>query len=305
MKKLTTLFFFAICTLAFAQETNNEEIFDEIVYQKQVDSINDSFEYQHGKIDISDGLATLNIGENYKFLDAEQSKRLLSDIWGNPPSDDTLGLILPKSNDAIGVNMIYAVEITYSDEGHIKDGDAEDIDYDELLEGMQKDANDVNPERVKLGYPELHLVGWAATPFYDQENKKLHWAKELQFGDNEINTLNYNIRVLGREGYLNLNVIADIDALPIVKKDVNQIIESVSFNKGNTYADFDESFDKVAAYGIGGLIAGKVLAKVGAFALILKFWKFIALGAVALFSAFKNKIFGRKEENDVAEQDEE
>ncbi len=57
----------------------------------------------------------------------------------------------------------------------------------------------------------------------------------------------------------------------------------MSFTKGEQYADFNPSLDQVAAYGIGGLIAGKVLAKVGLFAVILKFWK---LGLLALSGAW-------------------
>lgn len=292
--KLTTLLFLFIIGFAFAQ--NEEDAFDEVAYQKYADSINKTFTYEYGKIDISNGLATFNVPENYKFLNAEQSKVVLSDLWGNPPTDDTLGMIFPKDAHPAGDSMVYAVEITYSDEGHIKDDDANDIDYDELLEGMQDDADEINPERIKQGYEPIELIGWASTPFYDEANKKLHWAKELKFGDYEVNTLNYNIRVLGREGYLNLNVIGDMDALSIVKDDVGQILDSVEFNEGNRYEDFDESNDRIAAYGIGGLIAGKVLAKAGAFALIVKFWKIIAVGAVALFTAFKKKIFRRREE---------
>ncbi|MDH5598799.1 MAG: DUF2167 domain-containing protein, partial [Cyclobacteriaceae bacterium] len=128
-----------------------------------------------------------------------------------------------------------------------------------------------------------------------KENKKLHWAKEIRFGENEINTLNYNIRVLGRKGYLNMNAIGDIDVLPVFNEDIDQILGSVEFNEGSRYEEFDPELDKVAAYGIGGLIAGKVLAKAGFFALLLKFWKVIALGAVGIVGVLRKKIFGAKE----------
>ena len=52
------------------------------------------------------------------------------------------------------------------------------------------------------------------------------------------------------------------------------------FTTGNRYEDFKPGVDKVAAYGIGGLIAGDVLAKTGMLAVALlalkKFW-FLAL----------------------------
>ena len=42
-----------------------------------------------------------------------------------------------------------------------------------------------------------------------------------------------------------------------------------AFNEGHRYLDFNPSLDKVATYGIGALIAGKVAAKVGLFKVII------------------------------------
>lgn len=282
--------------LTFCQE--NDELTTEQLeaYQKSLDSINNSFIYEYGKISLQNGIAEIDVPKGYKFLDAKQSKYVLSDLWGNPPSE-VLGMLFPEHISPVSDNFTYAVEITYSNDGYINDDDAKDLNYDDLLEEMQDDTNEVNPERKKLGYPEIQLVGWAAKPFYDATNKKLHWAKELSFEGEEINTLNYNIRVLGRKGYLNLNAIGTIDILPEFNKDVDEILNSVHFTSGNKYSDFNPDIDEVAAYGIGGLIAGKLLAKAGFFALLLKFWKFIAIGAVGLFSVFKKRIFGSKEDN--------
>lgn len=293
MKKILVVLLL-VSAFSFAQDSENQEISIE-EYTRKIDSINNSFTYQEGVVSLQNGIAEITVPEGYKLLDAKQSAYVLTDLWGNPPAD-VLGLLFPKDTDPISENFTYAVEITYSDDGYINDEDAKDIDYTELLEEMQSDADATNDERKKQGYPTMDIVGWASKPFYDEANKKLHWAKELKFEGEEINTLNYNIRVLGREGFLNLNAIGTIDVLPLFNKDVNQILNSVSFTEGNTYADFNPDYDKVAAYGIGGLIAGKLLAKAGFFVVILKFWKFIAIGAVGLFSAFKNKIFGRKEE---------
>ncbi|WP_075343314.1 DUF2167 domain-containing protein [Tenacibaculum agarivorans] len=294
MKKLLlSVVFIHLSFLCFSQEEIVETPNNE--FQKKIDSINSSFSYKTGKVVLDNGLAEINVPTGYKFLDAEQSSMVLTDLWGNPPSE-VLGMLFPENVGPISDNFTYAVEITYSDDGYINDEDAKDIDYNDLLSEMQNDTDASNEQREKLGYPSIHLVGWASEPFYDENTKKLHWAKELKFGTDSINTLNYNIRVLGRSGYLNLNAIGTMDVLPLVKNNVDQILSSVAFTEGNTYADFDASIDKVAAYGIGGLIAGKLLAKAGFFALILKFWKFIAIAVVGIFGALKNRIFGTKSE---------
>ncbi|MFZ4786397.1 MAG: DUF2167 domain-containing protein [Flavobacteriales bacterium] len=71
----------------------------------------------------------------------------------------------------------------------------------------------------------------------------------------------------------------------------------IGFASGETYADFNPDVDQVAAWTIGGLVAGKVLAKVGFFALILKFWKIILVGLGAVGIAVR-KFFLRKKEQE-------
>lgn len=292
MKNLLITFLF-IGVLSFSHAQDEELEMTPERYEFIVDSINNSFKYQTGTIELQHGLAELQVPNGFKFLDAEQSKYVISDLWGNPPSE-TLGMLFPENVGPMSEDFTYAVEIEYMNEGYIDDEDAEDIDYDELLEQMQEDIIAANEERVEMGYERMELVGWASPPYYDSKNKKLHWAKELNFEGFDVNTLNYNIRVLGRRGYINLNAIGNITILDTFNKDRDRIVESVNFSEGNQYSDFNPDLDKVAAYGIGGLIAGKVLAKAGFFAVLAKFGKFIVIGLIALFGAFKNRIFGGK-----------
>lgn len=267
-----------------------------LAFEKYSDSLNSTFHYIYDEAILKGGIATITVPDGYKFLEKEEATMVLSNLWGNPTDESILGLLL-KENESPSETS-YGIEITYSEDGYIEDDDAEDIDYDELLEGMQEDVTQINPERIAIGYPSVELLGWASKPFYDKSEKKLHWAKELLFEGDDTKTLNYNIRVLGRNGYMNLNVIGDIDVLEDVKENLNPILGSVLFNQGHTYSEFDPDFDNVAAYGIGGLIAGKILAKAGFFVVLLKFWKFIAIGAIALFASFKKRIFGTKKEEE-------
>src|SRR5205814_4303057 len=116
------------------------------------------------------------------------------------------------------------------------------------------------------GYAAMELIGWAAPPRYDKAAHKLYWAKELKFSGETGNTLNYNIRVLGRRGVLVLNAVAAMLQLPEIEKNTPKILAAIDFNPGNRYADFSEaSGDKVASYGIAALVAGGVAAKLGLF----------------------------------------
>ncbi|RAJ03912.1 putative membrane-anchored protein [Chitinophaga skermanii] len=269
--------------------------------QQFVDSIQKTFTFQNGVIALENNKIELNVPKGFVFLDAKQSKRLLVDLWGNPPAsaEGVLGMIMREGTGAFDDHK-YVFTISYEHDGHVKDDDAAKIDYDDLLKQMKESTKENNEARVKEGYPTIELIGWAQKPYYDHDKKILHWAKELKFGAEErSHTLNYDVRVLGREGVLSLTAIGTMDELKTINEDIPHILDIAYFTKENTYADFDPKVDQVAAWTIGGLIAGKVLAKAGFFALIMKFliagWKFIALGFIALFAAIR-RIFQRKKE---------
>jgi len=266
----------------------------QLMIAEYIDSIEQTLNYQtEGTVNLKN-IAAIQIPEGFKYLDGAGSDKVLTEIWGNPPREDkSLGMLMPEDATVMSDSAFF-IDITYTNDGYVDDADAKKIDSDDMLSDMQKEAKETNKLRAEMGYESVELVGWAAPPYYDAENKKLHWAKELKFGDAEINTLNYNIRVLGRKGYLQLNAISDVGVLPQVNASIQPILSSVNFKSGNTYADFNPKMDKVAAYGIGGLIAGKVLAKAGILAklgiLLAKFWKVIAIAVIA-FGAGIRKIF--------------
>jgi uncharacterized membrane-anchored protein len=219
---------------------------------------------------------------------------VLTQFWGNPKSE-TLGMLLPINRGPLD-EKAWAYSISYDAMGYVKDDDADDIDYKELLEEMQGDTEENNKERETAGYEPVYLLGWAATPSYDKNTHALHWAKSIRFGSSPDTTLNYNVRLLGRKGVLVLNAIGEREQLPEIKASIPGLLAGVSFARGQQYIDFNPDMDEVAAYSIGGLVAGKVLAKVGLFAIILKFWKLGLLALAGAWAGLKRFFgFGTKE----------
>jgi uncharacterized membrane-anchored protein len=215
--------------------------------------------YQDGQITLRGGLAKLDVPKDFKYLGPADSETVLVKIWGNPPGDKCLGMLLPAGVTPLDENC-WAVTISYSEDGYVKDDDAGKINYDDLLKKMKKQAVAASAAREKQGYPAVELVGWAEPPHYDAATHKLYWAKDLKFSRQSEDTLNYNIRILGRRGMLLLNAIASMEQLPDIQKQAPQILAMVNFNDGNRYADFDPKVDKVATYGIAALVAGGVAA---------------------------------------------
>lgn len=249
----------------------------------------ESLDYRQGRIELTGGFAEVDVPEGYYFLGPEHANKVMTEGWGNPP-DETLpfGMIFPADATPFHGGS-WAVEITWEEIGYVSDEDADEIDYDDLLEVMKSDTLAGNEWLRENGYQEIELIGWAAPPRYDPIGRRLHWAKELKFGSSDVNTLNYNMRVLGRKGVLVMNFIADMEVLPEVEAALPDVLALASFRDGSRYADFDVSIDKVAAVGIGGLIAGKVVAKTGLLVMALVFLKkgwiliVLALGALWKF----------------------
>lgn len=255
-----------------------------------------SLKFQSGNIELPNGIASLNLPASFRYLGPDDANRVLVDAWGNPPGTKTLGMIFPSDVSPVERNA-WGVVITYDEDGHVNDEDADSINYNDLLKNMQESTSAASEERLKNGYSSMSLVGWAEPPHYDKASHKLYWAQELAVGNNAENTLNYNIRVLGRKGVLVLNAVSGMSQLPMVKAEMPGVLAATNFKAGNSYADFDSSTDKVAAYGIAALIAGGAAAKLGLFAklfaLLIAFKKAILLGAIALVAAIR-KLLGLK-----------
>lgn len=258
--------------------------------------------YQSGKITLPGSMATLDLPANFRYLDPDDTQKVLVQAWGNPPGGKTLGMILPTDTSPLDANR-WGVVVTYEKGGHVKDDDADSINYTDLLKTMQDDEAGNNEQRSKQGYPAINLVGWAEPPTYDKSSHKLYWAKNIHFSDSSENTLNYNIRVLGREGVLVLNAVAGMDQIASIREQMQTINHFSEFTSGNRYADFNGSTDKVAEYGLAALVAGGVAAKLGLFgklfAMLLAFKKVILL-AIAGAGSYVVRLFKRKREDAAA-----
>ena len=281
---------------AFAQDDDFELTPEQQQAIAKMRSIWESLDRQTGRIALGDDLATLDVPSSFYFLDSDDAQSVLVDLWGNPPGEPPLGMLFPADQTPFGRDT-WAVTIEYSDDGHVSDADAADIDYDDLLRDMRSDIRDENPSRTKAGYEPIELVGWAEPPKYDGASRKLYWAKELRFGDSPETTLNYEIRALGRTGVLSMTFIAGASQLDEINRQREAVLSMAAFNQGSRYEDFDANYDKVAAYGIGALIAGKVAAKAGLFGagllLLKKFGVFILVGIGALWRRFAG-LFSRR-----------
>jgi len=147
------------------------------------------------------------------------------------------------------------------------------------------------------------VLGWAKPPYYDQGTNNLTWAirgSGSETGGAE-ETINYSVRVLGRKGTMNIDLVLSSSQLERVRPYFDLLMKDFSFSRGNKYAEFC-SGDKIAAYGLTALVAGGAGAALVKSGLLQKLWKPLAPFFVVLATQFKrllNWIRGRREEQEA------
>ncbi len=256
---------------------------------------------RNGTIVLSQAQAELELGDRYDFYGASDARTIIVDIWENQPdqANGVIGIVMPAG--ASPREEGWGGLVTYQATGWVSNEDARSADYDALLSEMREHARAGNLERSQQGYPTIEVVGWAQHPHYDSVSQALIWAREINFDDSDTNALAYDLRLLGREGVLSLNFVADMDKLPAIRTAARDLADSTNFMRGARYEDYEDSSDEAAGYGLAGLVAsgaGLAVAKqLGFFAILLKFAKPLLVGigiALALFFAPIRRYFRRR-----------
>lgn len=238
--------------------------------------------------------ATLDVPEHFAFVPAEAAAKLMR-AMGNQTDDGFMGMV-------IGDNMSGFITVRFDKAGYIKDDDARDWNADELLQNLKDGTEAGNETRRAQGIPEFTVDGWVEAPHYQAGNHRLVWSARLRdkvaTSDHASPGVNYNTYLLGREGYVSMNLVTDLAGVEAQKPIAHQMLDNLHFVEGKRYEDFNASTDDVAAYGLAALVGGVAAKKLGLLATVgiflAKFWK-IALIAVIGFGAGIKKLFARKQ----------
>jgi uncharacterized membrane-anchored protein len=243
--------------------------------------------------------ASLQLPAGYVYIPVKEAT-VLMERMGNQTDERFLGLILPESE------ANWLVTLDYEPAGYIKDDDAKHWDAEELLQSLKDGTEASNEHREEMGITPIEVTRWVEVPAYQSETHRLIWAAEAREkgGEDPDPTINYNTYVLGREGYISLNLITASSAIEADKSTARELLGAIDFNSGKRYTDFDASTDKVAAYGLAALIGGVAAKKLGLIAVIgaflLKFAKIIFIAVVAAGGAIAKFFKGKKDEAESA-----
>jgi len=240
-------------------------------------------------VDLGRDLASLNVGADYYFIDAANTKKLMQTL-GNPPSGAELGTIIPKGS------AHWFVVVEYEETGYVKDEQGASLDATALLDSIRKGTERSNAQRKTSGHPAMHVVGWVEPPHYDSANKRLVWALSGKADGADHEVVNLNSRVLGRHGLISVVLVTDRDSFERDRAFVPDVIGGISFKPGKRYEEFVKGTDKVAEYGLAALVAGGAgvaVVKAAQLGLFARFWKVFVLGGFAAIGGFWRWLTGR------------
>jgi len=190
----------------------------------------------------------------------------------------------------------WLVIIEYDDVGYVKDSDANELDAKELLDTYRDGTNEQNKERKSRGIPELTVDTWTDMPHYEKAVHHLVWGlKGHDTGGG--NFVNFFTRILGRRGFLSVNLIDAPDKIEQSKSEALSILTATRFKQGARYEDYREG-DRSSGIGLKGLVIGgagiAIASKTGLLLKLLLVFKkgFIVLAAA--IGGFFKWLFGRK-----------
>lgn len=252
-------------------------------FNRQLDSAEKKIEYATGVIPLAEGRVKLTVPEGFKFINAEQSRFILENLWGNMPDQDVFGMIVKNDFKVTRLVNDYSFVISFSDIGYVQDQEDTELDHADLLETLKSNMELSNENRVKQGVNTMTVESWALVPYYDSYKKALYWANKIAVNGTDEEILNYNLRLLGKTGVIKINAVATMDQFPEIKRILPLIITQTRFDEGQKYSDYVKGRDLNSEWTINELIAGKGKNH-GFLASILASWK-LWLGLIILGGA--------------------
>ena len=148
------------------------------------------------------------------------------------------------------------------------------------------------------GWEEMHITDWIIPPGYEADTNRLAWGVGLSRAGGTGS--NYDVRLLGRTGVMSATLSCKPEAMTSLVTTLKTLLAGFEYNAGNKYGEW-RAGDKVAAYGLTGLITGAaavaaaksgLLAKIGV--ALAKMGKAIIIGIAVIGAGVWKLLFGNK-----------
>ncbi len=232
-------------------------------------------------------VANLHVPSGYRFTGTGGTVKLM-EAFGNLTSGTELGYVSP-------LNMDWFAVFEFDDVGYVKDDEKDKLDPDAILEQLKEGQQQANKQLAERRMATLEVLGWQTPPFYNPATNNLEWAIRLRSqGGGE--TINYKTKLLGRRGVMDVVLVCSEEELATVIPEYQKLLTGFTYQKEESYASFT-SGDKIAKYGLTGLIVGGGLLVAAKSGLLGKLLKPIIIGVIAIGAFLKRIFVGKTKES--------
>lgn len=226
-----------------------KQIVDDAEWGKKLDTLK-WYNEENSKnytIKIPGSNANINIYEGERYLLGQDIEQYYWWAYGRYHRELVLKVF--------GIGYTYAIDKPTKD-GYIKVEDWSDVSPEELIQGI-RDAN--KDQGDGLSYAKE--VQWIYKPNLDKEKDLVNYSYKVVWNDDIITMESKNI-ILGRGGHIDqIFVFSDLSNTKANADFAKVASLDTTFNAGFSYKDF-KAGDKVAAVGIGALVATSLGVKV-------------------------------------------
>jgi uncharacterized membrane-anchored protein len=234
--------------------------------------------------------ATMNLPEGFVFTHAAGAQKFL-ELTQNPPSGGELGIFAPE-------DLSWFAILSFSDVGYVRDDEKDSLDADAMLVSIQQGTEEGNKERRRRGWSTISVIGWMQSPHYDSSTRNLEWSLKGRDEEGQV-VVNHFTRLLGRRGVMTVDFVAGMDSFQTQIVAFRQAMRGFTYTRGNDYLAFVTG-DKVAEYGLTGLVVGGAAAAAAEAGLFKYLWKLI-VAAVAGVGALLKKLFSPRRDERTAQ----
>jgi uncharacterized membrane-anchored protein len=250
-------------------------------------------------VDLGNGVA-IDLPADTVLFEHAEAKKILEEVGDY--GDNVIALIRNFDSN-------WEISVDYDDVGYVSDKDANELDAKDLFSTFVEGNKEQNVRRKSLNMPELYLDGWSEMPTYQAAAHHLVWG--LKVHSSEGPAINSFTRVLGRNGYLSVNLVDSPESIEQSKKDTAALVAAIQFQSGSRYEDHKD-YDKDSGMGLKALVLGGAgvavvkAAKAGILVKLLLVFKKAFLVIFAAIGGFFKWLFGRKKQepsNDVSSSD--
>ena len=147
------------------------------------------------------GIAEVKLNEGWVATDGNGARMML-EASQNLTSGKEIGLV--GSSD-----LAWCVLFEFDEVGYVKDDEKNSLDAPKMMKSMQSSQEAANKELKKRGWPSMEIVGWQKEPLYNATTHNLEWGLRIKGEQSTQETINYNVRVLGRKGVMVVTLLVN------------------------------------------------------------------------------------------------